>query len=102
MSAIWSAEISSTRISTRHAWGRAPQKRNGWPLNYTSTNVERGVTPGLFSRGKGACFTMTHSIALPTLYRVAVRSFSSGQAPEMILNYLVDKGLPESYARTLM
>ena len=56
----------------------------------------------LLSRAKGACFTMTHSIALPTLYRVAVRSFSSGQAPEMILNYLVDKGLPESYARTLM
>jgi len=45
---------------------------------------------------------MTHSIALPTLYRVAVRSFSSGQAPEMILNYLVEKGLPENYARTLM
>jgi hypothetical protein len=45
---------------------------------------------------------MTHSIALPTLYRVAVRSFSSGQSPEMVLNYLVEKGLPESYARNLM
>jgi hypothetical protein len=45
---------------------------------------------------------MTHSIALPTLYRVAVRSFSSGQSPEMVLNYLIQKGLPEKYARTLM
>ena len=45
---------------------------------------------------------MTHSIALPTLYRVAVRSFSSGQPQEMVLSYLLEKGLPETYARTLM
>jgi hypothetical protein len=45
---------------------------------------------------------MTHSVALPTLYRVAVRSFSSGQSAEMVLNYLIEKGLPESYARNLM
>ena len=60
------------------------------------------MTPRLFSREKGACLTMTHSIALPTLYRVAVRSFSSGQSPEMVLGYLIEKGLPEKYARTLM
>ena len=45
---------------------------------------------------------MTHSIALPTLYRFAVRSFTSGQSQEMVLNYLVEKGLPESYALNLM
>ena len=60
------------------------------------------MTPKLFNREKGACLTMTHSVALPTLYRVAVRSFSSGQSQEMVLNYLVEKGLPESYARNLM
>lgn len=45
---------------------------------------------------------MTPSIALSTLYREAVRSFASGKSPETVLDDLVDKGVPERYARTLM
>jgi hypothetical protein len=64
--------------------------------------VEREVTPGLFSREKVACFTMTPSIALPSVYREAVTWFASGKSTETVLEYLVKKGLPESYARNLM
>jgi hypothetical protein len=45
---------------------------------------------------------MTPSIALPSLYREAVASFMSGNSPEMVLDYLVQKGLTERYARSLM
>jgi hypothetical protein len=71
-------------------------------MNYTITNVECGVPPILLSREKGACFTMTPSIALPSLYREALSFFASGKSTETVLNYLVQKGLPERYARTLM
>ena len=64
--------------------------------------MEREVTPGLFSREKGACFRMTPSIALPSVYREAVTWFASGKSTETVLEYLVKKGLPESYARNLM
>ena len=60
------------------------------------------MTPWLFSREKGACFTMTPSIALPSLYREAVTSFASGKSPETVLDYLVEKGVPENYALRLM
>jgi hypothetical protein len=60
------------------------------------------MTPVPFSREKGACFTMTPSIALPSLYREAVTSFASGKTPETVLDYLVEKGLPENYALRLM
>jgi len=45
---------------------------------------------------------MAPSIALPTLYREALRSFSNGKSPDSVVNLLVDKGLPEPYARNLM
>jgi hypothetical protein len=45
---------------------------------------------------------MAPSIALPTLYREALTSFSRGKSPDSVLNLLVNKGLPEPYARTLM
>jgi hypothetical protein len=44
---------------------------------------------------------MAPSIALPTLYREALTSFSSGKSPDSVVNLLVKKGLPEPYARTL-
>jgi hypothetical protein len=45
---------------------------------------------------------MAPSIALPTLYREALHSFSSGKSQDSVLNLLVHKGLPEPYARSLM
>jgi hypothetical protein len=45
---------------------------------------------------------MAPSIALPTLYREALTSFSVGKSPDSVVNLLVNKGLPEPYARTLM
>jgi hypothetical protein len=45
---------------------------------------------------------MTPTIALPSLYREAIRSLASGKAPETVLDSLVKKGLPEPYARNLM
>jgi len=45
---------------------------------------------------------MTPSIALPSLYREAVSSFVSGKSTETVLEYLVEKGLTERCARTLM
>lgn len=45
---------------------------------------------------------MTPSIALPSLYREAVISLASGKSPETVLSNLIQKGLLERYARTLM
>jgi hypothetical protein len=45
---------------------------------------------------------MTPSVALPSVYREAVTSFASGQTPDVVLDNLIKKGLPESYARNLM
>src|SRR5258708_1876419 len=45
---------------------------------------------------------MAPSIALPTLYREALTSFTTGKSPDSVVNLLVQKGLPEPYARTLM
>ena len=45
---------------------------------------------------------MTPSIALPSIYREAVTSLASGKTPETVLDNLVQKGVPETYARTLM
>lgn len=45
---------------------------------------------------------MTPSIALPSLYREIVTSFAMGKPSDCILNALVQKGVPEEYARTLM
>jgi hypothetical protein len=45
---------------------------------------------------------MTPTIALPALYREAVTSLASGKSPQAVLEDLVKKGLPESYARSLM
>jgi hypothetical protein len=45
---------------------------------------------------------MTPSIALPSLYREAVTLFAAGKSPETVLDNLVQKGLLERYARTLM
>jgi hypothetical protein len=61
------------------------------------------VTPRLLSRGKRSLlFTMTPTIALPSLYREAVTSLASGKSPETVLEDLVHKGLPEMYARGLI
>jgi hypothetical protein len=61
-----------------------------------------GRRPSSSAGQKGACSTMTPSIALPSLYREAVASFASGKSPDAVLDYLVEKGLPERYARSLM
>jgi len=45
---------------------------------------------------------MTPTIALPSLYREAVTSLASGKSPEAVLENLVQKGLPETYARSLI
>jgi len=45
---------------------------------------------------------MTPKIALPSLYRKAVGSFAAGKSPEAVLNFLLEKGLMEPYARTMM
>jgi hypothetical protein len=45
---------------------------------------------------------MTPSIALPSLYREAVKLLASGKTPETVLDNLVKKGLVEPYARNLM
>ena len=45
---------------------------------------------------------MTPSIALPSVYREAVTWLASGKSTEVVLEYLVKKGLPERYARSLM
>lgn len=64
--------------------------------------MECGLTPKLFGGRKEPAFTMAPSVALPALYREAVRSFASGKSAEMVLDDLVDKGVLERYARTLM
>jgi hypothetical protein len=45
---------------------------------------------------------MTPSIALPSLYREALTSLTSGESPETVLDSLVKKGLLERYARPLV
>jgi hypothetical protein len=45
---------------------------------------------------------MTPSIALPSLYREALRSLTAGKSPETVLDNLVKKGMLEEYARPLM
>ncbi len=45
---------------------------------------------------------MTPSIALPSLYREAVISFACGKSAKMVLDNLIEKGLPENYALRLM
>jgi hypothetical protein len=55
-----------------------------------------------YSRAKGACFEMTPTIALPSLYREAVTLFADGNSPETVVDNLVAKGLPEPYARNLV
>jgi hypothetical protein len=45
---------------------------------------------------------MTPSIALPSLYREAVISLTAGNSPDSVLNSLVNQGLLERYARTLL
>jgi hypothetical protein len=45
---------------------------------------------------------MTPSIALPSVYREAVNLFASGKSPDLVLENLINKGMPESYARNLM
>jgi hypothetical protein len=45
---------------------------------------------------------MTPTIALPQVYRQAVTSFAAGKSAEAVLDDLIKKGLPESYARNLM
>jgi hypothetical protein len=60
------------------------------------------VTLTAFSRGKGACFKMTPSIALSSLYREALASLVAGESPETVLDSMVKKGLQEHYARNLV
>jgi hypothetical protein len=45
---------------------------------------------------------MTPSIALPSLYREALKSLTAGKSPETVLDNLVKKGMLEEYARPLM
>jgi hypothetical protein len=45
---------------------------------------------------------MTPSIALPSLYREALKSLASGKSPDTVLESLVKKGLLERYARPLL
>lgn len=45
---------------------------------------------------------MTPSVALPSVYREALTSLASGKSPEMVLDWLLQKGLLEQYARSLM
>ena len=96
MSAILGREISNvdTNVDAARLEARA-----------TSTQVlmwGAGLRLTCAAGKKGACFIMTPSIALPSLYREAVTSLASGKSPETVLDSLVQKGLLERYARTLM